>query len=130
MKHLTPAEAFLFLKENSKAILIDCRSEIEFHYVGHPIGAMQIAWNDGPNWEINPNFASEVTWFLSGDKSRPVILICRSGHRSVDAANVLIANGFIDVYNILEGFEGDLDSSNHRGTLGGWRKAGLPWEQS
>ena len=59
-----------------------------------------------------------------------VVIICRSGQRSVAAGVELEKAGFADVYNVLEGFEGPLDESHHRGTLGGWRKAGLPWEQT
>ena len=61
--------------------------------------------------------------------NRPVVLICRSGHRSLDAGDALEKAGFSDVYNVLDGFEGPLDDSHHRGTVSGWRKEGLPWEQ-
>jgi len=61
--------------------------------------------------------------------NRPVVLICRSGHRSVDAGLALEKAGFTDVYNVLQGFEGPLDDKHHRGTLSGWRTEGLPWEQ-
>jgi rhodanese-related sulfurtransferase len=57
-------------------------------------------------------------------------LICRSGHRSVYAGETLEAAGFSAVINVLEGFEGPLDDNNHRGTVGGWRHRGLPWQQS
>ena len=60
---------------------------------------------------------------------RPVVLICRSGNRSVDAGKALEAAGFTRVYNVLYGFEGELDDTHHRGTLNGWRCEGLPWEQ-
>jgi rhodanese-related sulfurtransferase len=61
---------------------------------------------------------------------RPVVLICRSGQRSVAAGVELEKAGFGDVYNVLEGFEGALDENHHRGTVNGWRKADLPWEQT
>ena len=38
--------------------------------------------------------------------------------------------GWKETYNVLEGFEGDKDADGHRNTVGGWRKAGLPWVQS
>ena len=57
------------------------------------------------------------------------MLICRSGHRSIDAGMALEKAGFAEVYNVLEGFEGPLDDDHHRGTISGWRKEGLPWEQ-
>jgi rhodanese-related sulfurtransferase len=62
--------------------------------------------------------------------ARPVVLICRSGHRSLYAGEALEAAGFPRVINVLEGFEGPLDDDYHRGTLGGWRYRGLPWQQS
>ena len=62
--------------------------------------------------------------------NRPVVLICRSGQRSIAAGVELEKAGFTDIYNVLEGFEGPLDDSHHRGTVGGWRKEGLPWEQT
>ena len=128
MKHVKPAEAFERLKREPDALLIDCRTEIEFFYVGHPAGAINIEWHTTPNFEENPRFAEEVLR-EAGSKERPILLICRSGKRTLDAAAALEAAGFSDVTNVLEGFEGDLDEDFHRGLLGGWRKAGLPWEQ-
>jgi rhodanese-related sulfurtransferase len=129
MEHLKPREAFEFLKKEPSAVFVDCRSEMEFLFVGHPVGAMHIAWNDGPDWEINPHFVGQVKKACGHSTHRPVVLICRSGNRTLDAGAALEAAGFTRVYNVLEGFEGDLDENHHRGTLGGWRKEGLPWEQ-
>jgi rhodanese-related sulfurtransferase len=128
MKHLKPREAHAVLHENPQAVLIDCRSEMEFLFVGHPVGAQHVAWNDGPDWDINPHFVGQVKKIAS--MNRPVVLICRSGQRSVAAAVELEKAGFSDVYNVLEGFEGPLDERHQRGTLGGWRWCGLPWEQT
>jgi len=105
MKHLKPKEAHEFLQKHPQAVFVDCRSEMEYLFVGHPVGAQHVAWNDGPE------------------------LICRSGHRSVDAGLALEQAGFKDVYNVLDGFEGPLDDDHHRGTVSGWRREGLPWEQ-
>lgn len=128
MRHLKPAEAFQFLKETPAALFIDCRTEMEFLFVGHPVGSRHIAWQDGPNWDFNPNFVRDVGT-LAGDDGRPIVLICRSGNRSVDAALALEAAGSTQVFNVLEGFEGDLNEAQQRGTMNGWRFAGLPWEQ-
>ena len=128
MKHLTPVAAHAFLQQRPDALLVDCRTEMEFFYVGHPVGAVHIAWHEPPNWEANPNFAAEVQKEAK-DKTRPVLLICRSGKRTLDAGAALEANGFTEVINVLEGFEGDLDENFHRNTQNGWRVAGLPWEQ-
>ncbi|HSC99093.1 MAG TPA: rhodanese-like domain-containing protein [Casimicrobiaceae bacterium] len=129
MKHLKPREAFEFLQRNPQAVMIDCRSEVEYLYVGHPVHSHHVAWNDGPDWEINPHFVGQVRK-LTQSTERPVVLICRSGQRSVAAGVELERAGFAEVYNVLEGFEGPLDESHHRGSLGGWRKEGLPWEQT
>ena len=128
MKHLKPREASEFLRAQADAVLIDCRSEMEYLFVGHPIGAAHVAWNDGPDWDINPHFVGRVKKITS--TNRPVVLICRSGQRSVAAGVELEKAGFTDVYNVLEGFEGPLDENHQRGTLGGWRREGLPWEQT
>ncbi|MCU0951013.1 MAG: rhodanese-like domain-containing protein [Burkholderiaceae bacterium] len=128
MKHLTPTEAYEALQREPRALLVDCRTELEFFYVGHPIGAVNIEWHVAPDFHVNPQFVAQVQQ-EAGDPARPLVLICRSGKRTLDAGAALEAAGFTDVSNVLEGFEGDLDENFHRGTLGGWRKAGLPWEQ-
>ena len=130
MQHLDPSAAHAFLQQRPEAVLLDCRTEIEHMYVGHPVGAEHVAWQEGPDWEIDPGFADKVRRVLKGDLARPVLLICRSGSRSVDAGEALEAAGFSNVINVLEGFEGPLDDDFHRGTQGGWRFRGLPWQQS
>lgn len=128
MKHLTPTQAYELMQRNPEALLIDCRTEIEFFYVGHPIGAVNIEWHIAPDFEVNPDFVPQVLG-EAGRKDRPLLLICRSGNRTLAAGAALEDAGFTDVTNVLEGFEGELDEQFHRNTLGGWRKAGLPWEQ-
>ena len=130
MQNLDPPAAHAFLQANPAALLIDCRTEIEFMYVGHPVGAEHVAWQEAPDWEVDPEFADKVQRLARGDVSRPIVLICRSGHRSVLAGEALEAAGFSSVINVLEGFEGPLDEFDHRGTLAGWRFHGLPWQQS
>ncbi len=87
MKHLKPHEAAQFLHDNPSAVFIDCRSEMEYFFVGHPVGAHHVAWNDGPDWDINPHFVGQVKKVAS--MNRPIVLICRSGHRSLDAGDAL-----------------------------------------
>jgi rhodanese-related sulfurtransferase len=127
MKHFKPKEAFDFLNANPQAVFVDCRSEMEYFFVGHPVGAQHVAWNDGPDWDINPHFVGQVKKVAS--MHRPVVLICRSGHRSLDAGLALEKAGFADVANVADGFEGPLDEKKHRGNLAGWRHEGLPREQ-
>ncbi len=124
------------LQDEPRGVLVDVRSNMEFLFVGHPVGAIHIPWIDEPDWVVNPNFARQVRELMLGGiicdtdaGCAPVILICRSGKRSVDAGNALIEGGFRDVYNVLDGFEGELDDDHHRSALGGWRFEGLPWEQ-
>ena len=130
MQHLDPLSAHAYLQHNADALLIDCRTEIEHMFVGHPAGAEHIAWQEGPDWEIDPDFVVKVKRLLMGDLARPVLLICRSGQRSVAAGLALETAGFSNVINVLEGFEGERDENCRRGTLGGWRFHGLPWYQS
>jgi rhodanese-related sulfurtransferase len=130
MRSLDPSAAYALLQENSDAVLVDCRTEIEHMYVGHPVGAEHVAWQEGQDWDIDPKFAEKVKRLVRNELSRPVLLICRSGQRSADAGVALEAAGFTDVTNIVEGFEGALDENYHRGNLGGWRFRGLPWQQS
>lgn len=130
MKHLTPRETHAFLERTPEALFIDCRSTIEYYFVGHPIGAIHVAWNDGDEWEINPDFVDEVLRQADGDRRRPVALICRSGRRTLEAAEALESAGFAEVINVLYGFEGERDENMHRNTVNGWRVDGLPWEQS
>jgi rhodanese-related sulfurtransferase len=136
VKGLAPKRAYQMLRDNPRAVLIDCRSSMEYLFVGHAVGAVHIAWIDEPDWEVNPHFVTEVRKVLLGGAScdedlgcAPVLLICRSGKRSLEAGKLLVENGFTAVYNVMEGFEGDLDEHHHRSTVGGWRYHGLPWEQ-
>lgn len=130
MQHLDPVAAHAYLQAHPEAVLVDCRTEIEHLYVGHPVGAEHVAWQEAPDWEIDPDFAPRVARLVRQDFSRPVLLICRSGHRSLQAGEALERAGFTAVINVLEGFEGPRDENYHRGTLGGWRQRGLPWQQS
>lgn len=128
MQHMTPKQAHEFLRSNPEAVFIDVRSEIEHMFVGHPEGSLLIPWVDGPDWEINPDFVAHVK--KAASVNRPVVLICRSGRRSVDAGMVLEQAGLTEVYNVLNGFEGDLNEHHHRNSINGWRYEGLPWSQT
>ena len=128
MQHLTPKQAFEFLKDNPEAVFVDVRSEMEHMFVGHPKGSILIPWVDGPEWDINPHFVAHVK--KAASVNRPVVLICRSGRRSLDAGLALEKAGLSEVYNVLHGFEGDLDEGHHRNSHNGWRFEGLPWAQT
>ncbi|HLE93727.1 MAG TPA: rhodanese-like domain-containing protein [Sulfuricaulis sp.] len=131
VKTLSPKETYKFIQEHPNAVLIDVRSHMEYLFVGHPPGAIHIPWIDEPDWKVNPNFITLVRQAMLGGASgaAPVVLICRSGVRSLEAGRVLIKAGIKDVYNVAGGFEGALDEHHHRSSKGGWRYHGLPWEQ-
>jgi rhodanese-related sulfurtransferase len=130
MDHLDPKQAYEFLHAHPEALFIDCRSEMEYLFVGHPQGALHVAWNDGPDWEVNPHFVGQVKKLAGTNHAmRPIVLICRSGNRSLEAGEALESHGFARVYNILHGFEGELNDRHQRNVISGWRHEGLPWEQ-
>ena len=129
IENLTPTEAWALLQENPQTVLVDVRTKMEHSFVGHPPGAVHIAWKEAPNMQLNPQFVADVERLVT-DKAAPILLLCRSGQRSLDAAAALLAAGYLRPINILDGFEGALDDQKHRGTLNGWRYCGLPWQQS
>jgi rhodanese-related sulfurtransferase len=130
MEHLAPKQAHEFLQKNADALFIDCRSEMEYLFVGHALGSLHVAWNDGPDWEVNPHFVGQVKKLAGTNHAmRPIVLICRSGNRSLEAGEELERHGFTRVYNVLHGFEGELNDRHQRNRLTGWRHEGLPWEQ-
>lgn len=135
VQSVSPTQAWDLMKNDPSAIMVDVRSHMEFLFIGHPVGAVNIPWIDEPDWKINPRFAAEVRQLILGGLSHgqghdvQVLLICRSGKRSLEAGEQLCADGFTRVFNILDGFEGELDDKHHRSSLAGWRFEGLPWEQ-
>jgi len=136
IKEITPREAWDILQSNPRAVVLDVRSKVEFDYVGHPVGAVHVPWQEFPGWQADPQFVEKVRGKLADrgaanpEQELTVLSMCRSGSRSRAAAQVLAASGFRNVYNVAQGFEGDRDQHGHRGTQGGWRFHGLPWEQT
>jgi len=110
-----------------KAQLVDVRTAEERKFVGHVPGSLHVAWATGTALTRNPRFVRELEGKVSKDAL--VLLLCRSGKRSALAAEVLAKAGFTQVYNIAEGFEGELDAQQQRGGLDGWRFHRLPWVQ-
>ena len=129
IENLTPQQAWDLMQQNTDAVLVDVRTKVEHAFVGHPIDAVHIAWKEAPDWQVNAQFVNDVKKRVP-DRNAPVLLLCRSGQRSLDAAKALEEAGYQRLVNIIDGFEGSLDSLNHRGNLGGWRFNGLPWVQS
>jgi rhodanese-related sulfurtransferase len=126
---VTPEEAYRLLLNLPNARVIDVRTRPEWDYVGHIPRSILIEWNRYPTGIRNPTFLDELK-AVAADPETPLLFLCRSGQRSDGAARAAAAAGYRKAFNILEGFEGAKDSNGHRSTLGGWRKAGLPWVQS
>lgn len=115
------------LFSSGQAALVDVRSAEERKFVGHVPGSVHIAWATGTSLTRNPRFVRELEAKLG--KEQPVLLLCRSGKRSVAAAEAAAAAGLHNVFNVLEGFEGEIDANQHRGGRDGWRFHNLPWIQ-
>jgi rhodanese-related sulfurtransferase len=129
IKKLHPKQAWEMLESNTDAILIDVRTAVEYAFVGHPPQAVFIPWKEAPYWTANPDFLEKVHVAVA-DKNTPLVLMCRSGQRSMQAAQALETAGYTNLANMEEGFEGELDDEKHRSTINGWRFHNLPWLQS
>jgi len=131
---ITPEEAWKLLADDPDAVLVDCRTEAEWRFVGVPdVSSLQrdvvyVEWNrtDGTH---NPGFVEDLKSAGVAAAERPVVFLCRSGNRSIGAAEAATEAGIAPSYNVLDGFEGNLDSDGHRGGTG-WKAIGLPWRQS
>lgn len=119
------------LAQAAQAVLVDVRSGEELKFVGHVPGSVHVPWATGTALTRNPRFVRELEAKLArhGGKEAVALLLCRSGKRSVLAAEAAAAAGFAHVFNVLEGFEGELDAQQQRGKQDGWRLRGLPWVQ-
>ena len=130
MKHLLPKEAWALIQQQPDALFVDVRMEIESQYVGRPPGVINIPWYEYPELKPDPKAFVLAVEKLAKSKDQPVVLLCRSGLRTVDAGIALEKAGFTNVVNVLDGFEGELDDNDQRGREGGWRFEGLPWTQT
>ncbi|OHX14912.1 rhodanese-like domain-containing protein [Chromobacterium sphagni] len=124
---LLPDEAYELLQSLPKAVLLDVRSHAEWQFVGTVPQAVNIEWRSYPGMVANPNFIAQLTHQV--DPEAVLMVMCRSGARSDEVARLAVNSGYSEVYNVLEGFEGDRDGAGHRNSLGGWRQRGLPWVQ-
>ena len=111
---------------SGEAGLVDVRSDAEREWVGSVPGALAVAWKQWPGMALNASFGEQLREAVPAGV--PVLLLCRSGVRSVAAARCAAELG-VQAYNILEGFEGERDARGQRGRRGGWRLRGLPWQQ-
>jgi rhodanese-related sulfurtransferase len=131
---ITPEATWKLLSDNPDAVLVDCRTEAEWRWVGVADlsslsrDVVYVEWNRS-NGQHNDNFVADLIASGVEPGERPVAFLCRSGNRSIGAAEAATAAGIGPSYNILDGFEGNLDEHRHRGGAG-WRALGLPWRQS
>ena len=113
--------------QSGEAVLVDVRTTEERKFVGHVPGTQHVAWATGTALTRNPRFVRELE--VKVGKQSTILLLCRSGKRSALAAEAAAKAGFTAVFNVLEGFEGEIDAAQHRGGSDGWRFRGLPWVQ-
>lgn len=131
---ISPQEAWEMLSEKTEAIMIDVRTTAEWAYVGYPdlsgLGKQTgfAEWVTFPQMMPNEEFVEQVRG-MAPTPDTPIVMVCRSGVRSIAAAEAMTAAGYTACYNMLEGFEGDKNGAGHRGLVGGWKQAGLSWIQ-
>ncbi len=122
---LLPDQAWAVLQATPAAKLVDVRSRPELDLVGRIPGAIHIEWSFYPDWKPNPDFEAQLKSQV--DAESLVMFICRTGGRSNNAALLAKQLGYTEVYNVLQGFEGDANAEKQRSKLNGWKAAGLPW---
>ena len=136
---VTVGEAFDKLRTEPKAQIVDVRTKAEWSFVGVPdltgIGKEVILaeWQHYPEMEVVPDFVANLERELEGrgvGRDDAVLYLCRSGVRSLAAAQAMVQAGWSNAYNISGGFEGPPDKERHRGRVDGWKAAGLPWVQT
>ena len=125
--NVAPGQAWQ-LVQSGQATLVDVRTAEELHWVGRVPGAVHIEWASGREQVRNERFLEQLAGQVPPE--RQVLFLCRSGSRSVSAAKAATRAGYKSAWNILQGFEGPADAQKQRGRIGGWRAAGLPWQQS
>lgn len=133
IKQQDPTTCFTRLQEEADCLLVDCRAPMEWDLTGLADlsscnkKALLVAWTDNDN-QRNAEFEASIRAFA--DQDTPIIIMCRIGGRSHAACELLAANGFTNLTNMTEGFEGRADEQGHRNSFEGWRARGLPWFQS
>ncbi len=139
--YVTAKEAFAMWHKNPAEVkVLDCRTPEEYNFVGHapmatniPSKFMTYKWDEKKKSYVmkdNPDFVSEVKKIFGVDDT--ILVMCRSGDRSTISANKLAEAGFKKVYNILDGFEGDVvkDAESYfdgKRKKNGWKNSGAPW---
>lgn len=137
--NIEPPEAWQILSTDGEAQLVDVRTQAEWIFVGGPdlsgLGkaVLQLEWQVYPGMAQNAQFLVGLARALEqsgAPQSAPLVFICRSGARSLAAAQAAAQDGYGQCFNLAGGFEGDLGSDRHRGSVNGWKASGLPWVQT
>jgi len=138
--YLTPSDAEAALSTDPGIVFLDVRDPDEVNLIGHPTSIDAIvpiafftyefdAEKGGYKIVPNKDFISQAERVISREgigKDGTIFVMCRSGGRSAMAAKALVQAGYTNVWNLVEGFEGDKDDQGVR-SLNGWRNAGQPW---
>lgn len=125
---VSPEQAFAW-QQSGEAVIVDVRTEAERAWVGVVPGAIGVSWVQWPGMQLNAEFDEAIRLIAQHHAGKKILFLCRSGVRSIAAAQRAGDLGLDHCYSILEGFEGDLDEQQHRGQINGWRYRGLPWVQ-
>jgi rhodanese-related sulfurtransferase len=134
VENVSPGSTWEALKTDPKAQLVDVRTDAEWSFVGIPdlavLGkqAVLLQWQVYPSMQRNASFEEQLGQ-AGFTPEHHIYFLCRSGVRSLAAAEAARAAGFPNVYNIADGFEGPPDRAGHRGMTSGWKFARLPWRQ-
>jgi len=134
VENVSPGQAWQALQSDPQAQLVDVRTEAEWTFVGLPDlddagkQLVLIPWQVYPAMAVHPDFVGALRKAGLTPEHR-IHFLCRSGARSMAAAQAAQAAGFSQVFNVAEGFEGNPDAEGHRGVVAGWKAEGLPWRQ-
>jgi len=139
--YVTAAEAYERWRADPQEVaVLDVRTTEEYLYVGHapmawnvPLMSQAYEWDAEKqrfNMRLNPDFVSQVSSLFKPED--PIFVMCRSGGRSAMAVNMLGDAGYTNVYQIVDGMEGDVvkdEASVFKGQRlkNGWKNSGLPW---
>jgi rhodanese-related sulfurtransferase len=134
VENVAPTQTWEALQANENARLVDVRTDAEWNFVGVPdlnaVGkqTVLIPWQVYPTMQRNGGFEDDLKRAgLTPDHA--LYFICRSGARSMAAAQAALVAGFQHVFNVADGFEGPPDADGHRGGTAGWKADNLPWRQ-
>ena len=139
--YVTAKEAYeKWQAQPDKVIIIDVRTPEEYIFVGHPAMAWKIPvavqsyeWDaEKKQFPFKPlaDFAARMSTVAKPDDT--IMVMCRSGGRSAIAANMLAKAGFKQVYNVIDGMEGDANADSDsvaqaQPLKDGWKNSGCPW---